>query len=142
MYVSDSIRYSNEVNQKVLMREIDKSRNYFASANKIDPENWAVLSNLGSLALRRTKLEYVRRGDWEKYYNQTTSKFNSVLAVRPNYDFAYYELGKLNRMVEKFEKAVAYFRKSIDAEVDGRNVPTKSKLNQIIKSEAKDSDFF
>lgn len=150
MYVSDTVRYPDKLQKgksipENYLDELLKAREYFEEANKINPRHWAILSNFGSLNLRITVLEYYYENveKWGETLNRTIADFDEVLKIRPNYDFAYYEMGKVNRMTKRFDEAQGNFKKALEAQQEGNmNVPTSKIEKQIALCEKKYSKFF
>ncbi len=138
MYVSDTVRYPDKTIKgknipEEYSEELQKAMDYFEEADNINPDHWAILSNKGSLNLRKAVLEFYYENElWEETLNNTIDDFKKVLMVRPDYDFAYYEMGKLHRMTKRYTKAIDYFNKAIEAQKNGNlNVPKSSIEKQI-----------
>ncbi|MEY8780310.1 hypothetical protein AB9K32_07770 [Allomuricauda sp. XS_ASV26] len=150
MYVSDTVRYQDklEKNKSIpenYLKELKKAREYFEKADKINSGHWAILSNKGSLNLRKTALEYYYEKDelWGTTLKETIIDFEKVLEVRPDYDFAYYELGKVNRMTERWEEAINHFNQALEVQEKGNvNVPKSSIERQIKLCKQQYAKFF
>lgn len=150
MYVSDTVRYPDKTKKgknipEEYSEELQKAMDYFEEADKINPNHWAILSNKGSLNLRKAVLEfYYKNVDiWGETLNIAINDFKKVLMVRPDYDFAYYEMGKVHRMTKGYTKAIDYFNKAIEAQKKGNlNVPKSSIEKQIRYCIQKYPNFF
>ena len=147
MYMSDTIRFEqqNSIRYKKFSRELESAREYFLKADGINPNHWAILSNMGSLSFRKTVMGFVHfDSKWEESFKETIQLFNKVLMVRPDYDFAYYEMGKLSRMTQNYDAGIHYFEEALKAQENTKkvNVPTKSITNQIERCQKRDSRFF
>lgn len=75
---------------------LNKSVREFLAALEFDPENYRVLSNLGSayqsLAKHAKELD---DDSWVSYLDRAKDAFFRVLQLKPNYDFAYVRLSQI-----------------------------------------------
>lgn len=140
MYVSDTVRYPDKPQKgksipEKYLDELQKAREYFEIADKINPGHWAILSNFGSLDQRTTVLEYYyeKVEKWGQTLNRTIANFDKVLRIRPDYDFAYYEMGKVHRMTRRFKQAIKYFNQALEAHQKGNVNVLKSSIEKQIE---------
>ncbi len=79
-------------------------------ALKFDPENYRVLSNLGSAAYFLDRLQSVEEteGAGNDPLALAERNFHRVLQIKPHYDFAYYRLAQIALSRKRHEEALKY----------------------------------
>jgi tetratricopeptide (TPR) repeat protein len=126
MYLSD-YPVSPQQNNEALLRLAAK--NLEAAEHRL-PSDWANTSDLGSLHLRLGVLQKQKGKNPDGEFEQAKSFLDKVVtALRPNYGFAFYELGRLHRIWKKWHQAVDYFDRSL-------NIPDKYRDVSVARVEA------
>src|ERR1700730_10342977 len=123
MFRSDYLSKSHTTSTHIL----DTAVGRFEAADRLAPDNWAVVSNLGSAWMR---LGYWRRVEERAPESSSKEAFEKgerylirvVEDLRKDYGFAYYELGRLHRLQLNFELAIKFFEKALEIPVTDRNV--------------------
>jgi tetratricopeptide (TPR) repeat protein len=110
---------------------------HFRKADEISPNNWAVVCNLGSVWMRSA---YWERKDiaslGEDAFQNSFDHLSRVVEVlRPNYGFALYEIGRLHRLVCRFEDALEWFKRAEGVPESKRDVSFKTLQREIDRAE-------
>lgn len=125
--------------------KLEKAMEDFREAEGLSANNWEILCNLGSAHMRlgivaKLRSELLRSGQEFEVSRKLLRKVTE--AVRPDYGFALWEIGRSYRTEGKFEDAKAYFaRAKMVAEID-RNVSDKSVVTEIQAAEAKSTELY
>jgi tetratricopeptide (TPR) repeat protein len=117
---------------------------WFQSADRVSPKNWAVICNLGSCEMRlgRWTTETGDTSTAREHFSNARRWFNLVLSeLRPNYGFALYEMGRIERLAGYFTEAIDYYRKALEIPDADRNVSTPRVEREIARAEAHSSKF-
>ncbi|MDP1675898.1 MAG: tetratricopeptide repeat protein [Bacteroidota bacterium] len=137
MYYSDYL--ANDVKSK--LKYLNKSLTNIKESEKLISNDWAYICNLGSVHWRialatENKTEQIRE------YEEAIQLFNKVItSLRPNYGFAFYELGRIYRTKGDFDKAIEYFNLSLGIEDKYREVSNKTVNNEKGRAERNNSSF-
>lgn len=84
------------------------------AAEKKFPADWANTSDLGSVHLRLGILRKRKNEPANAEFEQAEKYLNEVATtLRPGYGFAFHELGRLNRVWEKWDRAIEYFDRAL-----------------------------
>jgi hypothetical protein len=131
----------SEIPRATLLRE---ARERFERADTFSPDNWAILCNLGSIWMRFCYWISARARKDAGHESTERSKHYLVRVidkVRPNYGFALYELGRLNRINGDFAVAEEWFGRAAAIPEAKRNV-SESSLNREIQRARNHSTLF
>jgi tetratricopeptide (TPR) repeat protein len=82
---------------------LDRSKSEFEKALQLDPDNYRVLSNVGSYHLFSAEL--MKGEEAERQLALAEKTFYRVLQLKPNYDFAYTRLAKIAMRRGNFDAA-------------------------------------
>jgi tetratricopeptide (TPR) repeat protein len=135
MYRDDHKRDAVQPEEEQYFSEnLNKAAALFDQALTFSPNNWAVKCNVGSVNMRLGHL-YIKLNDIAKaktYFIKATAILTEVVEkVRINYDFAFYEMGRIERFQQNKTKALAYFEKAITAGGANKNVD-EERINKNI----------
>ncbi len=131
MFTSDYLGLHESVRGK--LKRIDKAIEHFEKADHISPHNWAILCNLGSA--------WMRRGYWMKksdHLHESSDSFQKaegflrqvLECVRHDYPFARYEVGRLLRLKNQYEAAIAEFNRCLSVPESQRDVSDETVLRE------------
>lgn len=112
----------------------------FERADRSNPNNWAIICNLGSIWMR--KAYWAREGKERDLsgtaFKQSTQFLDRVIdGLRPEYGFALYEKGRLNRVTERFDEAIGLFEKARSIPPDDRDVSDKTINRELERAKQK-----
>src|SRR2546427_1647697 len=112
MYLTDYFPNDGEEKSRVAekINKLEKAIKELAEADKLSPRNWANYCDLGSAYMRRA---FYRRSN-EDFEKGSAYLLTVVSDLRPNYGFALYELGRLNRLKGDFERSLEYFARALE----------------------------
>jgi tetratricopeptide (TPR) repeat protein len=97
----------------------------FHDANKRSPGNWEIICNFASAHMRLGDARRIegRAEEMQKELETAKHYLNDVLdRVRPDYGFARYEMGRVERLAGHFDEALQWFNKALKIPVKERNV--------------------
>ena len=116
------------------------AKNHFQKANKYSKNDWAVICNLGSIHMRiadyyskyKNPIHFLKNRKSRYHFTKAINYLNNVLQnIRPEYDFAYFEIGRIYRLQGNFNKAEKNFKLAIKSEKNSRNIGLNKLNNQI-----------
>jgi tetratricopeptide (TPR) repeat protein len=136
-YFSDIELKDRGISRREMLLE---ARRYFEIADLANRDNWAILCNLGSIWMRISYWKILEEP--EVSFERSESFLKRVVdRIRPNYGFALYELGRLNRVNAKFEDALTWFKRSEDVPEEKRDVGRKTLDREIKRGQERSSVF-
>jgi tetratricopeptide (TPR) repeat protein len=135
MFLDDNVRDNiKKEESKPYMQRLKKSIEYFDKAADYSPNNWALECNKASSRMRMGHL-LVILGESEKakkIFEEAISLLNNVISkLRPNYGFAIYELGRINRFQKNFTLAEKHFQVALAIPEANRNVGDKTLKREL-----------
>jgi tetratricopeptide (TPR) repeat protein len=128
MYIDDNNRESKYDEKGDILNNLTEANEYFKKGSVISPNNWALMCNTASVNMRLYYYFKVR-GDASstKYFYLAEKILQDVVdRVRPGYDFAYYELGRLYRIKGNVSKALELFDLASNKGGSNNNVSIKT----------------
>ena len=137
MYHTD---YSDETREDKI-EGLQRALAYLQKSDKIAPNDWANTCDLGSVHMR---LGYHTEDKNQKdnYFKMAIDYLNNVLNVlRPDYGFAWYELGRIFRMQGNFEDSMENFNKALSIDVQYRDVDNETINLEKNRATEKDVSF-
>jgi tetratricopeptide (TPR) repeat protein len=123
---------------------IIEARARFENADRVNPCNWAILCNLGSIWMRisywsnRGELKLGSLDGFERSQHFLRLVIDNI---RPSYGFALYELGRLHRVNQKFVEAREWFKRSEAVPEAKRDVGPVTLEREIKRAEARNPIF-
>jgi tetratricopeptide (TPR) repeat protein len=110
--------------------QIDEAIYWYQKTLEINPENTAVLSNIGAAFQTSGKLD------------EAVASYQKAITIKPDYADAYYNLGVVLKEQEKLDEAVASYQKAITIKPDyadayynlGNALQEQGKLNEAVAS--------
>jgi tetratricopeptide (TPR) repeat protein len=124
--------------EKYLSENLNKAAVLFDKALTFSPNNWAVKCNVGSVNMRLGHL-YIKLNNLAKaktYFSNATEVLTEVVEkIRINYDFAFYEMGRIERFQQNSALALAYFEKAKIAGGANKNVSEERIDKNIVLAE-------
>ena len=138
MYYTD---YMCKGQENCINEFLQKSQSFLLSAESIMPNDWANTCDLGSLNMR---LALIQKDENQKnnYFDKGIENLNKVVNyLRPNYGFAFYELGQLYRLSGNFEESVKNLNIAINIPVKYRDVGDDNVNMQLKMALEKDTSF-
>jgi len=121
--------------EQCFLENLNKAAELFDQALTFSPKNWAVKCNVGSVNMRLGHL-YIKLNNTVKaktYFLKATEVLTEVVEkIRINYDFAFYEMGRIERFQQNKTEALAYFKQAIAAGGVNKNV-NEERVNKNIK---------
>lgn len=125
MYFTDF--FPESVNENAIAEKIqnlDKAVMNLKKADQYNPKDWANYCDMGSAQMR---LGYWRKRKQEEnfaaHFEKALEYLEKVVTdLRPNYGFALYEIGRVYRLNNDFNKAREYFMKAFAIDKDYRDV--------------------
>jgi hypothetical protein len=122
MYATD-YEQDKDLRLRLLRRSVDALNR----ADKLNPKDWIVYCNLGSAFMRLS-----RDADSPRDHKKATAYLTEVIGhLRPNYGFALYELGRLERVNRQYQTAIDYLSRSLSVEKRYRDVPAERVQREI-----------
>lgn len=119
MFQDDAMRDRIDTNNQYIYRKrLVKAFSLIKKATEYSPKNWALKCNEGSILMRLGHLYEMigQREDAVVMFKRAESALQQVLQnLNPNYDFAFYEIGRIYRFLKDKDQAISYFNKAIDA---------------------------
>lgn len=146
MFVSDGMPYDS-TDTAVSAAQLDRlqqAKVQYGQALEFSPRNWALWCNIGSIDMRMGYWYKVRgqQAEAEKLFAHALEALDRVVKdIRRNYDFALYEMGRIYRLNQDFDKAISYFERAIIAGKDNANI-SESTIVREIKAAASGNDLF
>lgn len=147
MYRSDDFSDFNKGTRSYeeKMKDLEQAENYFKTALRYSPNNWAIYCNLGSTHMRRGYWMKQEQGKSLPFSDEFDKARKSLLDVteriKPNYGFALYEIGRTYRLQGEWSEAINRFEQALDIEESSRNVSTKRVERELSLAEKKDDTF-
>ena len=145
MFASDYLDWFYDKNGTALPRPkmLDLALKGFTEADQINPGNWAVVCNLGSIWMRGAYWERKKQASLGDNAFQNSFDYLSrvVDVLRPNYGFALYEIGRLHRLTGRFDGAVEWFRKAEAVPESKRDVRLDTLQREINLAKAESDQF-
>jgi tetratricopeptide (TPR) repeat protein len=170
MFASDycsslTARDGSEIGRATILRQ---AREHIEKADKLSPNNWAILCNLGSIWMRfaywiskrarkETSQESAAPSEkslavsaGERKIDQSAQESAKqaehylrrvIDKVKPNYGFALYELGRLHRIEGDFPGALEWFERST-AVPEGKRDVSQGTLDREIQRARQESTVF
>lgn len=127
------------------MKDLEQAENYFKTALRYSPDNWAIYCNLGSTHMRRGYWMKQEQGKSLPFSDEFDKARKSLLDVteriKPNYGFALYEIGRTYRLQGEWSQAINRFEQALDIEESSRNVSTKRVERELNLAEKNDDTF-
>jgi tetratricopeptide (TPR) repeat protein len=121
---------------------LESAIGYLGEADTYLPGDWANTSDMGSAHLRKAVVLRQLGGDFEPEFQKALALLQSVIDdLRPNYGFAFYEIGRLYRVWMRFEDAEASFMKSLDIPEESRDVGDTTVQAELDRARKGDSSF-
>jgi hypothetical protein len=118
MYFDDNVRDQiTEDNYEDYSKKLKKAIGYFDKASKYSPNNWALECNQASARMRlgHLLLKLGRVNEANAYFDEAESRLKNVITtLRPDYDFAIYETGRIKRFRGDGPSAVVLLQTVID----------------------------
>jgi tetratricopeptide (TPR) repeat protein len=108
-------------------------------ADRLSPRNWA---NYCDMASARMRLAFYRRS--QPLFTEALSLLTTVVEqLRPDYGFAWYEMGRVLRLRRDFETARGHFERVIKMREEGKFVDVSSRrlTGELTRVTAGDSSF-
>jgi tetratricopeptide (TPR) repeat protein len=122
--------------------QVEKAIGYFEEADKHLPDDWANNCDMGSAHLRLAVVIRESGGDPDAEFRVAIDLFQKVIdELRPNYGFAFYEMGRIYRVWKRFDDAKLYFRKSLDIPQEYRDAHDNTVNYELNRAEKGDSSF-
>lgn len=129
-----------EIDEK--RRLLQKAVGYLESADKYLPGDWANTCDIGSAHFRMGVLEQVSGGNPSAEFQKAVELFQKVIDdLRPNYGFAFYEMGRIYRVWGQFDDAKTSFHKSLGIPAEYRDVGDGTVNTELHRSEKHDCTF-
>jgi tetratricopeptide (TPR) repeat protein len=106
------------------------------------PSDWANTSDLGSVHLRLGVLGKRGNDDPRGEFEQAEKYLNDVVTkLRPGYGFAFHELGRLYRVWEKWDQAVAHFDRAMAVPERYRDISDATVEEERVRARQHDSSY-
>ena len=106
------------------------------------PDDWANTCDLASAHMRLADLKRTMGEPYKPEFEQAVSLLESVVhELRPDYGFAYYELGRVYRIWGKFGEAKDSFNKSLAIPEEYRDVSDKTVIEERERADRSDLSF-
>ena len=149
MYLSDDfsdfLKGTRPYQQKI--KDLEQAENYFETALRYSPDNWAIYCNLGSTHMRcgywmKKKAEDQRSSSNSDEFDKARKYLLDVTErIKPNYGFALYEIGRTYRLQGEWSEAINRFEQALDIEESSRNVSTKRVERELSLAKKQDDTF-
>ena len=124
---------------------LESARKSLLEADHQLPRDWANTCDLGSLELRWGVLQRndPQSGDTsDSHFAESRKRLESVTTtLRPGYGFAFYELGILHRLWEKWSEAHTYLQLALHVPVQYRDVSDEQVREQLRRVEESDISY-
>jgi tetratricopeptide (TPR) repeat protein len=124
------------------IQNLREALNDFRDADKLSPDNWEILCNFASAHMRIGSARQIGVHTEEAQKELETAKhyLNDVLnRVRPNYGFAQYEMGRIERLEGHFTEALLCFNTAMKIPEKERNISDRGIAKEIEKVKNKDT---
>jgi tetratricopeptide (TPR) repeat protein len=122
---------------------LQRSCEHFEKADRLSPNNWAIVCNLGSIWMRFAywmNLE-VKVGD-QFPFDKSVGYLERILrSLRPDYGFALYELGRLHRTARRFGEALKWFDRAEAIPEKDRDVSQRTLEREMRLAEQRCAEF-
>jgi tetratricopeptide (TPR) repeat protein len=138
MYWTDyNVRDNNE-KRKLLHQAIE----YLENADRFLRGDWANTCDIGSAHFRMGIANRESGANPDAEFQRALVLFKKVIEdLRPNYGFAFYEMGRIYRVWGHFDDAKASFKKSFEIPVAYRDVGDATVQAELDRAEQSDSNF-
>lgn len=121
---------------------LEKAIGYLSEAGDYLPGDWANTCDIGSAHFRLGAVNRALKIAYDNELQKAVEMFELVLRdLRPSYGFAFYEVGRIYRVWERFDEAVANFDKALLISVQYRDVGDRTVNDERDRALAKDSTF-
>jgi tetratricopeptide (TPR) repeat protein len=115
---------------------------YLEEADTYLPGDWANTCDLGSAHFRLAVVIRESGGAPDSEFKKALDLFQEVIDdLRPNYGFAFYEMGRICRVWQRFDDAKAYFGKSLSIPQEYRDAGDNTVKYELDRAERSDSSF-
>jgi len=115
---------------------------YLQKADENLPGDWANTCDTGSVHLRLGVVTRESGGNPDTEFQTALDIFQKVIDdLRPDYGFAFYEMGRVYRVWKRFEDAKVYFEKSMNIPKEYRDVGDSTVNAELGRAEKSDSSF-
>ncbi len=142
MFYDEQNRYKDRTQNG--LKDLKSADEQFDSALKYSPKNWVLWCNKVSIAMRLGYF-YKLSGEpttAESYFDEGLKSLQRVVTtLRPNYDFAWYEIGRIYRLSDHFNEAEDSFEKALKAGAENPNVSAKTINREVAAAAARNADF-
>jgi len=117
---------------------LELAKGDFEEADKLSPNNWEIVCNLGSVHMRLGVVANLSKEPDTAVVE--FAKANSYLEdvvnrIRPNYGFALWELGRVSRVGGHFGDAIVWLEKALLVPEDERNIRLDDVQAEIEKAQ-------
>jgi tetratricopeptide (TPR) repeat protein len=145
MFRDDNIRDGiHEENHLQYKERQEQAIQYFDKASRYSSDNWALECNQASARMRLGHM-FMRLGQSDvarKYFDKAEAFLKDVITrLRPNYDFALYELGRIHRFQKNKTEAIAYFNRALSSGTENRNIKDSTLRREKLAAEEEDIHF-
>jgi tetratricopeptide (TPR) repeat protein len=115
---------------------------YLEEANKYLPGDWANTCDMASAHLRMGVVLRQLGTDFEPEFQKALALLRNVIDdLRPNYGFAFYEMGRIYRVWKHIDEAKASFKKSLDIPDEYRDAGVSTVTAELNRAEEGDFSF-
>ena len=143
MFQDDNARDSMQPGKSDVYREnLEQALNMFRKGQEFAPDHWALACNVASAEMRMGYWS-IRNNDAAKAADCFTSAITGLQKVidvlKPGYDFAYYEIGRVYRLWSKFNEASTFLNKAKSISGYNKSVGNKTIDMQLEKADRRDA---
>jgi tetratricopeptide (TPR) repeat protein len=115
---------------------------YLEEADVYLPNDWANTCDIASAHFRLAVVTRELGGDADTEFTKAIELLQKVIDdLRPDYGFAFYEMGRIYRVWKRFEDAKVYFGKSMDIPHEYRDAQDSTVKYELDRAEDGDSSF-
>lgn len=127
------------------LEKLRQAEQVLLEADKINPSNWSIYSNLGSTYMRLGHWLEVEEGkvtqECEAYFEGALERLDKVMAdLIPNYSFAIYEKGRVYRLWGKFDEAKKWLRQALEVK-ENQTVSATTITCELERAEAGSTEY-
>jgi tetratricopeptide (TPR) repeat protein len=138
MYWTDYNVPDNDEKRRLLEKAIAQ----LGEADRFLPDDWANTCDIGSAHFRLGVVKRASHIDYENEFRRAVQMFDRVLdALRPDYGFAFYEVGRIYRVWGRFNESIANFEKALSIPVQYRDVGDRTVNDELDRALKGDSTF-
>ncbi len=138
MYWTDYNVPENHNKQRLL----EKAIAYLREAAGYLPDDWANTCDIGSAHFRLGIVKRASNIPYGDEFREAVQMFERVLSeLRPDYGFAFYEVGRIFRVWGRFDESVASFDKALSIPVQYRDVGDRTVNDERDRALQHDSTF-